>query len=437
MSKTTSILSNHNLYTTSLQALAVDLSARMQATIIFGYVNQFDYNSLKLGLESNYDFIILGSVNAADSQAVYRLIDCNYQFTKFLEQFGEVEFESDYFIEQHSYIKDQILESKVSISFELVNMQEDCDTLIHIYRDSLELWSVDDLNWRYFQRCFLFNMTINDIEYLNIWRIKNRDWIYKFGGNYMFVACIEDHSSFIIYDAFSKSMDTIKKLIIEKLYDQMVNIPNYIKNKCYLTKPEYIQIPYDRVLSRKVDYAKANKASSIKIVPEYPNVFYDDFHDLPDSKIIAVDENFDIIYNGLHIIDNEIENKIFYQNTVIKRKKVKFSIPENYFFLYKCFVSGLQYYNFYVLDFDLSINQEVFLKLEPTNKFDKYAIEIYTDIEEKTSKLGYIPQIENKMLTRLIENDKKLKCFLKSISEKEINLYNMKYAVSIEIYLEK
>lgn len=64
-------------------------------------------------------------------------------------------------------------------------------------------------------------------------------------------------------------------------------------------------------------------------------------------------------------------------------------------------VAGVKYYikeNITLLE-----GQKIILKREPENKYDKYAIELYT---EKNQKIGYIARRNNKIFARLMDAGK-------------------------------
>lgn len=77
------------------------------------------------------------------------------------------------------------------------------------------------------------------------------------------------------------------------------------------------------------------------------------------------------------------------------------------------FIAGIRYYikkcdnqcNFENIQID--VGDDLVLKLEPKNKFDKYAVEIYN---KDNVKLGYIPRYYSEQVTLNIKNDKNVVC---------------------------
>lgn len=68
MSKTTTVIANHKLDTSSLENLASDLSNRLQATVEYGYIEEFNYNPLKNTFNEDSKTIILGNIAYPNSQ---------------------------------------------------------------------------------------------------------------------------------------------------------------------------------------------------------------------------------------------------------------------------------------------------------------------------------------------------------------------------------
>lgn len=83
---------------------------------------------------------------------------------------------------------------------------------------------------------------------------------------------------------------------------------------------------------------------------------------------------------------------------MLKRKKV---ISSKSIVLQECFIAGYSYYDGEKVLSELTKGTELTLKLEPQNKYDQYAIEVYF----KSKKLGYIPRYLNQSFFKLVENN--------------------------------
>lgn len=62
-------------------------------------------------------------------------------------------------------------------------------------------------------------------------------------------------------------------------------------------------------------------------------------------------------------------------------------------------IAGFSYYEGTIAFRKLKIGKKLLMKREPTNTYDKYAIEIYY----KDLKLGYVPRQESRKLSLLME----------------------------------
>lgn len=117
-----------------------------------------------------------------------------------------------------------------------------------------------------------------------------------------------------------------------------------------------------------------------------------------------------------------ISNNASIMNILDKDKEL---MPfSNIIYLYTLNIAGIRYY----IDNDLSLeeNEELRLKRERENQYDKYAIAVYNS--EK--KIGYIPRRNNKVFARLMDGGKsilaKVKCadyYFDEIEDIQIRLY--------------
>ena len=61
-------------------------------------------------------------------------------------------------------------------------------------------------------------------------------------------------------------------------------------------------------------------------------------------------------------------------------------------------IAGFSYYEGVLAFEKLKVGAQVSIKPEPTNTYDKYAVEIY----HEENKLGYIPKGENRQIAKLL-----------------------------------
>jgi len=188
--------------------LASDLSKCLQANVEYGYINFFDYNPLKNTFNEDFKTIVLGEKAYTNSQKKYVLFDTYFQYTAFIKMYGLEELEKPLF-KKEVYHKNKILEAQMAKEFQLT--EEDGNELAVIFKDTMDLLAVDSLDWKAFQNTFIYKIENDWFRYLNDWRIKNRAWIYKFGGNYMLISHSEDETEFIYNEAVFKKGEALKK----------------------------------------------------------------------------------------------------------------------------------------------------------------------------------------------------------------------------------
>lgn len=110
-------------------------------------------------------------------------------------------------------------------------------------------------------------------------------------------------------------------------------------------------------------------------------------------------------------MSNDIQISSLGGGLISNMKNGQLDLPfANDIYLYTLSVAGI----FYYIDEGLQIleGDDLTLKREPDNEYDKYAIEVYT---KDGKKLGYIPRKNNKIFARLMDGGKylygKIKCF--------------------------
>jgi len=85
--------------------------------------------------------------------------------------------------------------------------------------------------------------------------------------------------------------------------------------------------------------------------------------------------------------------------------KVSHASERKRYFLTKFYVAGFYYYDGESAVNELKKGDELFIIQEPSNPFDRRAIEIYTN---KNKKLGYVPKEENPIPSRLLRQNVKI-----------------------------
>lgn len=93
------------------------------------------------------------------------------------------------------------------------------------------------------------------------------------------------------------------------------------------------------------------------------------------------------------------------------------------------FVAGFQYYDGFDVRHLLCTDDLLFLKREPANARDCYAIEVF----QGEAKLGYLPRDENKVVARMMDQGVKVKARIIDIDRDESYYHKIKMKVFYEI----
>lgn len=435
MGKSTFVVSNHNLDISTLKALAIDLSNRLQATVDYGYSYTFFVNQ-ENELDYDIDFTSQGKIEVLNSKLTYQLVDQKLGQKLFIEEKGiEVLDSKEFLVSDH--LKKIIKEDLKATEYELI-ANDTYDNIATIYEKCLDLWIENSLSLSYFQNLFLYHATKEDIDFIKDWRLKNQKWVKLFGGNYMFVYCSEDSSN--VQEWLEKeSLENLLPKINSEFEGKLVNISAYVLAEEYKRKEVYIQEPISNDFLKKYFYASKKGIDFYPIKLEFPTLFYDDFTDLEPS--FNTNKYFDFVYNGEKALESLKKLNHFQTTFQFERDKVKLPDLKSYFKLYSCNVTGLKHYLFSYLETEMKINEEVFLVRQPKNEFDKHAIALFIDYndgcETYQEQIGYISQNENYMLSKLLDQQYELKAFLTKINDKELDNKSYNFALELTIYMKK
>lgn len=383
MTKFTSVCCNHTLSITNVQVLAEDLSKKLRANICYGYIP-----SLMISEESktitfdyeNYEFVPIGTIAFPNATETYYLKDSFFDEKRCIENYGAEILNSNSFRIDED-LKKEIISQATQVEYELfVNDNDDFDTLAYIYKNVVDLWFEPSLDWRFLQHLFVFFADQETIDEFCQWRVKHQKWVSVFGGQYMFVYSIEEQSAEVL-DWFQELEEQrVFGKIKTQFKNKIVNIPNFILSKNYLSAPVYEPKYADFEWHKKYFYAEKHHIDLNPFDLEYPILFYDDFYDVSQTKICNK-RAFDFVYNGSHVIENEKKNFDVQDKLVIERAIVPLPDVSGCSQLGCIFVAGYSHYHSMHLWFQLQLNQEVYLVIEPDNKFDKHAIAVYTDLQ--------------------------------------------------------
>ena len=441
MSKSTSVICNHSLNTNSVLELAQDLSKRLNATISYGYWWSFYINEETNKIDYDLEYIEVGKIIVENAMTTYVIREEHLGKKLFIEKHGIEILDSEIY-KIDDYHRELLLDNQ-KFEFELHDSEENGgDFVAYIYKNSINLWAVDSLSWQYYQRQFLYYLDFEDREIFMRFRLNILKWLTFFGGNFMFVYSNET-DAYKIEEYAEKLSKGIFFDTIEKEFEKvLVNVSQYYFANAFRNKPVYVQERISNKHMRMIWLEINNKIQIPSIDLEYPILFYDDFSDI-DSDIKGEYDYFNFVYDGSHVLENELKLKQFQNDYVIKRGVAKPINLTHYFKIYSCSVAGFNHYVSTDLELSLKLNQEVFLVREPNNVFDKHATAIFvlykteSKLRSYRKKLGYIGKHENYIISKLIDNGFKFKSMLSKISEKAIENSNYNYALTIDIFMMK
>ncbi len=86
-------------------------------------------------------------------------------------------------------------------------------------------------------------------------------------------------------------------------------------------------------------------------------------------------------------------------NTLLNYQNIK---------IYDNYIRGLQHYKYKKLKNEIKEGDALILKREPTNLYDRFAIQLYY----KEFKLGYVAAYENIVLANMLDNQVELQCYI-------------------------
>ncbi len=97
-------------------------------------------------------------------------------------------------------------------------------------------------------------------------------------------------------------------------------------------------------------------------------------------------------------------------------------------FLMETYIAGTAYIEDTSMFEELKDGERLTMKREPSNRFDEKAILV---LDSQRRKLGYVPERDNEVFSRLMDGGKMLFC---KVKEKDMEKYPLR--VEIGIYLE-
>lgn len=261
MGRDVTALSRHNLDVSSIEALAKDISNRIQYNVEYGYWAYEDYSKM-LNIPYQSDFTVLGTaIFNPNRDTIYRLIDDKYQDRELLARYGDELFSMKNYIfsseeilkqEEIDELKEEILQYNIDLTSPITD-NDFCTIGKHLLIN----------NFDYYSRWWDFCSVIIEEDYLDNslhflkYRKKMMFYSKLFGGDKIFY--IDDQSNYLKGigqgDELDYTWDELEKIIYERVNNEVVSISE-------------VMLDY-----RVKDTLALNR--------EFPLAFIDDFKDLP------------------------------------------------------------------------------------------------------------------------------------------------------------
>lgn len=393
MADITVVYAKHNLNISGLEPLARDLSQRLGATVRYGFWKETDEDI----------FEPIGSVEVAGTSE-FILGEVAYELKNLCDTLPvEMREDWDYWVEESRKLRD-------FVHFELRTDQSQ----IAIFKECIEIFATIDEDWTFFRRNFLYKSSQDSVHN---WRTFMQRWVTLMGGNEIFATGL----------SFSPISDnencSWEQWILEltEAKSSVLSIPHHLATVSEDDKHEFIQYPTPsevfHYLRRTGDYDRFSCAV------EYPSYLYDDFRDLRQTASVRTcfDHDFPVAPKPEPIDVSGLG----------RPRNKRFSDPGATLVL-ECFISGLKYGDFGIIEPHLNHNQELELRREPGNGYDKRAIAVY--LPQQNDKLGYIPSASNAILAAHMDHGFSYRCFVRYINEDAIAQGRYSLMLKVRIY---
>lgn len=365
---------SHDLNLSTPEALAADLAYRFKGTVEYGYFSE------------DYEFVALGSTGNEKYNKQFRLID--------LWNNGNTEN------------ADEVTFGTPLYEFESL---EKCDTILEIHQHIVELSVFYNDAWDGFCEFFFFNNRYTSPEAFEGWRYKIRRMLSRIGGE-SYVA-VESESLIDTQLSWSDALEGVALHVPEKF----LNIPQYFKKERLRERTDKIMEPLDAAAFETMQYAHGKGISIEHQSDYYPQIFYDDFSDLQNSRVVpaAFDtEAFEQVFVNFKVVrfSDSLKKVVIVRETLELPQGLGFAVLTTS-------VSGI-IHNSPVAVAGLRIHEEVYLWREPKNRFDSNAIVIGVGNDcEDCCILGYIPRDRNDVLAAYMDLGTHYRAFVMSVND--------------------
>lgn len=234
---------HHNLNTSSLEALAKDLSVRFKANILFGVYDTFFFDWDGFYREASFDLWIFGKIEYPESDKTLCLTDEHYSYHIVYSRYGDDAYNLPYFAGNESR-QQELLISTNNVSFDFSNYNEKFEYGV-IFNDTFHNWYVYYYN-RWWSFCRAFTNDIDAeilLDSVNTYRKKVFDFICIIGGDEAVYLDDQGKTQYLTENNFNW-IEILEEL---KVYfkDTTLNVSEFMREKSLLPKEHYPLAFYD------------------------------------------------------------------------------------------------------------------------------------------------------------------------------------------------
>lgn len=231
-------IGNHSLDTSTIEALAKDLSTRFKINVEYGYYDDHWSDLEGNDREPTFDYIVYGKIIYPDAIKTLWLTNEFYRVHQLIEKFGDQVYDLPYFKDRDSN-NYEIAEALNSVCFNLRDNEED-DEYGVIYNDVFVDW-FDYFGPRWWSFCKAFTVKNEDgwlLEIVNTYRQKVKEFYTKIDGTAVFYFDDQGKTQYLTENHYDWT--TILKEVETNFKDSTLNISEFMKQQKLLG---YDQLP--------------------------------------------------------------------------------------------------------------------------------------------------------------------------------------------------
>ncbi len=237
-------IGRHNLDTSSLEALAKDISNRFRANVVYGVDDIFEFDWDGFPRASCFQYWVFGRVEYPNAEKTLLLTDQYYSYHIVQSRYGDEGYKLPYFV-QDDYNKSEFDEALNNVCFELKEEYPEKDDYGTIYNDTFHNW-YNYFNSRWYSFCEAFTKEDKNQylpSYVTEYRREVMSFFKKIGGAETFYFNDQGATQYMVETFYD--WQTILKEIETNFKETTLYISDFMKYKKLLPKHEYPLAFYD------------------------------------------------------------------------------------------------------------------------------------------------------------------------------------------------